>query len=155
MIDSWQSINTIFKFYSIESYRSSLNVSDYDTQCIKNRAKEQKALSIKLVKFNLSWNLKYKRCDCDLFNKGFSPLFRNNNFIPLIYLSFYEIIFLLVVDNLNKFLSDFHNQINKVLRNFDNKIIKLNIKSVDESILLETFVFVDISIKDWLGIILT
>ena len=155
MIDSWQSINTIFEFYSIESYWSSLNVSDYNTQSIKNCAKEQKWLSIKLVKFNLSRNLKYKRCNCNLFYKGFSPLFRNNYFIPFINLSFYKIIFLFVVDDLNKFLSDFHNQINKVLWDFHNEIIELNIKSVDKSILLETFVFVDVSIEDWLRIFLT
>lgn len=90
-----------------------------------------------------------------MFYKSFSSFFRDINFIPFIYLPFYKIIFLFIVDNLNKLLSNFHYQVDKILRNFYYKIIKLNLKFIDKCILLETFIFIDVCVENWFWIGLT
>lgn len=155
LIDSCQSVNTVLQFYAIETDWSTLNVSNYNTQSIENCSKKQERLSVKLIKLYFSRNLKNKRSNCDVFYEGFGSFFWDLNLIPLIHLSLNQIIFLLVVDNLHKLLCDFHNQVNKILWDFYYKIIKLDFEFVNKSILLESFIFVDVSIKDGLRFYLT
>jgi len=90
-----------------------------------------------------------------MFNKSFCSFFRNLNLVPFVNLSFYQIIFLFVINNFNKFLSNLHDQIDEILWNFHYKIIKLNLKFVYESILLESLIFIDVSIENWFWIFLT
>lgn len=90
-----------------------------------------------------------------MFDECLGTLFRHLNFVPFVNLPFNQIILLFIVNDFSKLFGHFHNQVDKILRNLDHQIIELNLKLVDESILLESFVLVDVSVEDRFGVLFT
>jgi len=88
LIDSCKSINTILKFDTIKGNRSTLNIGDNNPKSIQYCAKKHEWLRVKLIQFNLSWNLQYKTSYSDVLDKSFGTLFRYLNLIPFIGFSF-------------------------------------------------------------------
>ena len=88
-----------------------------------------------------------------MFDECLGTLFRHLDLIPFVNLPLNQIILFLVVYNLSKLLGHFHNQVNKILRNLYNQVIELNLKLVDESVLLESFVLVDVRVENRFGVL--
>lgn len=90
-----------------------------------------------------------------MLDKCLGTLFWHLDLVPFVNLPLNQVIFLFIVNDFSKLFGHFHNQVDKILGNLDHQVIELNLKLVDESILLESFVLVDVSVEDRFGILFT
>lgn len=128
------SIRTVIQLDAIQHNGSILNIGDHDPQGIQECTEDDHALLIELVQPDLSGEVYGEGRQADLFYEGFAALLGWGDFLPSVYLGFYQV-FVLGLGCISVLLINNHDKLDKRRPHFDNKIININDNLIKEHIL--------------------